>query len=178
MMMRSISGTWLGSRRLLLALGLLAALLLLPEADALAIPADPPADDAATVNEGQSRPLLARRRRWGRKAPKRKRRPRRTRRKRPKPAAAEPEPEPEPAAAAPVRESPSVDPGNLRRGGRVEFDGRLVQGQTAKSGAIYLFARKRSQLRSMVQERVEYRKEILRTVYPRSGGAGGGSNQQ
>jgi len=58
-----------------------------------------------------------------------------------------------------------VDPGSLRRGGRVEFDGRLVQGQTAKSGAIYLFARKRSELRSMVQERVNYRTEVLRTVF-------------
>lgn len=56
--------------------------------------------------------------------------------------------------------------GNLQRGARVEFDGRLVQGQTAKSGAIYLFARKRSELRSMIVERNDYRTEILQTVYP------------
>jgi hypothetical protein len=64
------------------------------------------------------------------------------------------------------KSSQPVDPGGLQRGGRVEFDGRLVQGQTAKSGAIYLFARKRSQLKSMVEERIHYRKEVLRTVYP------------
>lgn len=66
---------------------------------------------------------------------------------------------PAPPAAAPD--------GALQRGARVEFDGRLVQGQTAKSGAIYLFARRRSELRSMVLEREGYRQEILRTVYPR-----------
>jgi hypothetical protein len=163
---------------LLLALGLLAALFLLPEADALAIPADPPRETDATLDEGQSRPILARRRRWGRKKKAKRRRPRR-RRKRPRPKAAEPEPAPEPAPAAePAPSSPAVDPGNLRRGGRVEFDGRLVQGQTAKSGAIYLFARKRSQLRSMVEERVEYRKEILRTVYMGSGSSASGESKQ
>ncbi|MCC6746256.1 MAG: hypothetical protein IT371_01270 [Deltaproteobacteria bacterium] len=62
--------------------------------------------------------------------------------------------------------APPPSAGALQRGARVEFDGRLVQGQMAKSGAIYLFARKRSQLRSMVKERTDYRKEILRTVYP------------
>ena len=102
--------------------------------------------------------LLARRRRRRRYPRRRRRRPK------PKPAA---KPAPAPAAARePARPEPQVDPGSLRRGGRVEFDGRLVQGQTAKSGAIYLFARKRSELRSMVQERTEYRKEMLRTVYP------------
>jgi hypothetical protein len=59
-----------------------------------------------------------------------------------------------------------TDPGALQRGGRVEFDGRLVQGQTAKSGAIYLFARQRTDLRSMVRERESYRKEVLRSVDP------------
>lgn len=54
----------------------------------------------------------------------------------------------------------------LKRGARVEFDARLVQGQRAQAGAIYLFGRKRSKLSSMVQERKDYRKEILRTVFP------------
>ena len=67
-------------------------------------------------------------------------------------------PAPGPAAAP--------TPENLQRGGRVEFDGRLVQGQTAKSGAIYLFARQRTDLRSMVRERQEYRKELLRSTFP------------
>lgn len=69
-------------------------------------------------------------------------------------------------AAAPSSEAaPPVASGALRRGARVEFDSRLVQGQTAKSGAIYLFARKRSELRSMVEERTNYRKELLSTIY-------------
>ena len=67
------------------------------------------------------------------------------------------------ATAAPAAGASSA---GLRRGARVEFDGRLVQGQTAKSGAIYLFARKRGELRSMVQERTHYRTEVLRTLYP------------
>jgi hypothetical protein len=84
-------------------------------------------------------------------------------------------PRPSPRSSTPPTEEPGggggggVQPGDtgaLQRGARVEFDGRLVQGQTAKSGAIYLFARKRSQPRSMVKERVSYEKEILRTVYP------------
>ncbi len=69
-------------------------------------------------------------------------------------------PEAQPKAAA------TPEAANLQRGGRIEFDGRLVQGQTAKSGAIYLFARQRTDLKSMVRERETYRKEILRTVYP------------
>jgi hypothetical protein len=120
------------------------------EEGAGAFPADPPREEERLQAAGG--PLIVAQRR------RRKRRPRR-RRPPPKPAPApEPaaEPAPEPAAAPP--------PDDLRRGGRVEFDGRLVQGQTAKSGAIYLFARQRSNLRSMVRERVHYRKEILRSV--------------
>jgi hypothetical protein len=77
-----------------------------------------------------------------------------------RPTAEETQSEAQPAAAA------APDAASLQRGGRIEFDGRLVQGQTAKSGAIYLFARQRTDLKSMVRERESYRKEILRTVYP------------
>lgn len=150
-------------RRLrLLLFALLLAVFLLPEPAAWAIPKQPPpaAVHASGASRGHPAVLLARRRR-------RRQYPRRRRRPKPKPRA--PEPAPEPAVAdspEPAQPQAGVDPGNLRRGGRVEFDGRLVQGQTAKSGAIYLFARKRSELRSMVQERTSYRKEVLRTVYP------------
>ncbi len=57
----------------------------------------------------------------------------------------------------------------LQRGTRLEFDGRLVQGQTARSGAVYLFERARSELRSMVRERQSYRDEIVKTVFPEGG---------
>ena len=55
---------------------------------------------------------------------------------------------------------------DLKRGERVEFDGRLIEGQTAASGAIYLFERLPSELRSMVSERRTYRREVLETLYP------------
>lgn len=97
-----------------------------------------------------------------------------------------------PAADPRVTAEPKEDDRELRRGERVEFDGRLIEGQTAASGAIYLFERLPSELRSMVQERRAYRREILETVYPNgtapapsavggaapaggAGGAGGGS---
>lgn len=116
------------------------------------------------LGAGQSKPVLVARRRVRRKRHRPQRR-KPTPAPKPKPdegedtAANAPAPAPQPGG-----EAPSAD--NLRRGARVEFDGRLVQGQMAKSGAIYLFARKRAELRSMVKERTSYRKEILRTVYP------------
>jgi len=98
---------------------------------------------------------------------KRRRRKRRSSRRRPKRTQAKADKEPEEDTAGAGESAPAPQAGSaLRRGARVEFDGRLVQGQTAKSGAIYLFARKRSELRSMVKERTSYRKEILRTIYP------------
>jgi hypothetical protein len=71
----------------------------------------------------------------------------------------------------PGKESGAVGGGNpaLQRGTRLEFDGRLVQGQTARSGAVYLFERARSDLRSMVRERQSYRDEIVKTVFPEGG---------
>lgn len=128
---------------------LLLAILMWIPVDAEAVPLDG-APRKQLEQDGEKRALISQRR---------KRRRRRTRR-RPKP-----KPKPAPAAAEPApAPAPAPSPDNLRRGGRVEFDGRLVQGQTAKSGAIYLFARQRTELQSMVRERTNYRKEILRTV--------------
>jgi hypothetical protein len=151
-----------------LVLALVMAVFLLPEASE-AIPKDAPPRPEVKAGDEQSEVLVARRRRRRRY----RRRPRRRRRRRPAPKP-KPQPAAEPASTpdsdlsnnTTSSSGGAVDPGALRRGGRVEFDGRLVQGQTAKSGAIYLFARKRSELRSMVEERTHYRKEILRTVYP------------
>ena len=128
--------------------------------DAVAIPRDP-APTRTLASE--AKPLLvARRPRRGHRAPK----PPKTK-KAPKETPAEtPTATPAPAPAAAGNPGAAPDPGNLQRGGRVEFDGRLVQGQTAKSGAIYLFARQRTDLKSMVRERENYRRDILRTVYP------------
>lgn len=54
----------------------------------------------------------------------------------------------------------------LQRGERIEFDARLIQGQTAKAGAVYLFERASSNLRSMVKDRTSFRDKIVRTVFP------------
>ena len=65
------------------------------------------------------------------------------------------------------RRSPrSEDDRDLKRGERVEFDGRIIEGQTAAQGAIYLFERLPSELRSMVLERRSFRAEVLETLYP------------
>jgi len=54
---------------------------------------------------------------------------------------------------------------STRRGpARVDFDDRLIQGQTNKSGAIYIFERKSSDINSMVRRRTSFRDEILRTL--------------
>lgn len=50
---------------------------------------------------------------------------------------------------------------------RIDFDDRLVQGQTNKSGAVYLYDRKELKQRSMVKVRESFREEIVQTVYDR-----------
>jgi len=80
--------------------------------------------------------------------------------------AAPPTPPPTPAAApratAPVEEAPLES----RRSGpsRIEFDDRLIQGQTNKANAIYLFERRASELRTLVRTRQHYHKEIDESV--------------
>ncbi|MFN0063858.1 MAG: hypothetical protein ACKVPX_15235 [Myxococcaceae bacterium] len=50
---------------------------------------------------------------------------------------------------------------------RIDFDDRLVQGQTNKSGSIYLYDRKELKTRSMVKMRDSFREEIVGSVYDR-----------
>ena len=141
--------------------GLVCGLVMLPAAQAR-----PPSTDISqpsyAADELEPSKRLAQR--------KRRRRRRKGRRKAAKPPARKPAAAPSqgPAGGASNATADAAPQASaLRRGARVEFDGRLVQGQTAKSGAIYLFGRKRSELRSMVLHRESYRVEILRTVYPR-----------
>ena len=47
----------------------------------------------------------------------------------------------------------------------IDFDDRLIQGQTNKSGAVYLYDRKELQTKSMIKKRESFRQEILSTVY-------------
>ncbi len=70
------------------------------------------------------------------------------------------------------------DASKLQRGERVEFDTRLIQGQTAKAGAVYLFARVSTNLKSMVKERSSFREKVVRTVYPRDDGRAPGDERR
>ncbi len=54
--------------------------------------------------------------------------------------------------------------GSLRRSGRMEFDERLVKGQAAKSGAVYLFKRTPRRLPGLVPMRRSYRRRIVEPV--------------
>ncbi len=43
---------------------------------------------------------------------------------------------------------------------RIDFGNSYVRGQTIKSGAVYLLNRKKSDIRSMLDSRTDYRQEI------------------
>lgn len=84
--------------------------------------------------------------------------------KEPKTPVREKDPEPEPAVKAEV---PQVAPVELRGPTRIDFDDRLIQGQTNKSGAVYLFDRKETGINSMVKRRKTFRNLTLSTIYDR-----------
>ena len=48
---------------------------------------------------------------------------------------------------------------------RVNFDERLIQGQTAKAGSVYIFDRAQSEIRSLVRRKRSFRMKIIRTVF-------------
>jgi len=54
----------------------------------------------------------------------------------------------------------------FKRPSRMEFDERLIMGQSLKSGAVYLFERKDSEIQSMLRIRKDYRKELLEPIEP------------
>lgn len=72
---------------------------------------------------------------------------------------AQPTPPPAPA--------PTQAPTSFRGPTRVDFDDRLIQGQTNKSGAVYLFSRKETNISSMVRRRKSFRHLTIRTIYDR-----------
>lgn len=83
---------------------------------------------------------------------------------------------PEEAARDPRAAEPAAAPaaggggdagmiGEVRRGmSRIEFDDRLIQGQTNKANAIYLFERRESALRSLLRKRTHFHEEIDETL--------------
>jgi hypothetical protein len=48
---------------------------------------------------------------------------------------------------------------------RIDFDDRLIQGQTNKSGAVYLYDRKELKTKSMIKTRDSFRDEIVGSLY-------------
>ena len=85
--------------------------------------------------------------------------------------AARPEPKADPAPGVPdpvtgeVGSASASAPPPSRGPARIDFDDRLIQGQTNKSGAVYLYDRKELKTRSMIRERDSFRSETLSTVY-------------
>ncbi|MBS1153039.1 MAG: hypothetical protein H6Q89_4737 [Myxococcaceae bacterium] len=88
-----------------------------------------------------------------------------------------------PAAASAKREAPAVNLNSRPPAGavepqadsggaaptrgptRIDFDDRLIQGQTNKSGAVYLYDRKELKTRSMIKKRESFREEIVGSLY-------------
>jgi hypothetical protein len=75
------------------------------------------------------------------------------------PPAESPAPTTAPTAAA------SGSPPPTRGPTRIDFDDRLIQGQTNKSGAVYLYDRKELKTPSMIKKRESFREEIVATIY-------------
>jgi hypothetical protein len=80
-------------------------------------------------------------------------------------------PDERPAPSDPRTQAAAVDdsggatgPGGKRGPSRLEFDDRLVQGQTNKANAIYLFERRESALRSLLKKRTNFHDEIDETL--------------
>ncbi|MBL8918907.1 MAG: hypothetical protein JNJ54_08625 [Myxococcaceae bacterium] len=87
---------------------------------------------------------------------------------RPAPAAA---PAAAPSPAAEAAPAPAADasggggaPG-VRGPTRIDFDDRLIQGQSNKSGSVYLYDRKELKVRSMIKKRDNFRDEIVGSLY-------------
>jgi hypothetical protein len=62
---------------------------------------------------------------------------------------------------------PSTDPGSPAPKGptRIDFDDRLIEGQSNKSGAVYLYDRKDLAVDSMVKQPSTFRSEIARGLF-------------
>ena len=73
---------------------------------------------------------------------------------------------PEPRAAeTPPPSTTEAAPVEHRGPTRIDFDDRLIQGQTNKAGAVYLYDRKELKVRSMVHLRKSFRQEIYEDAY-------------
>lgn len=66
--------------------------------------------------------------------------------------------------SAPAATDASGGP-SVRGPTRIDFDDRLIQGQSNKSGAVYLYDRKELKIRSMIKKRENFRDEIVGSLY-------------
>jgi hypothetical protein len=48
---------------------------------------------------------------------------------------------------------------------RVDFDERLIKGQTTKAGSVYIFDRQEIAIDSLVSKKRSFRARIIRTVF-------------
>ncbi len=72
---------------------------------------------------------------------------------------------PAPDAALPASGDATASGSSVRGPTRIDFDDRLIQGQTNKSGAVYLYDRKELKIRSMIKKRENFRDEIVGSLY-------------
>ena len=82
-----------------------------------------------------------------------------------KPPATTPVAVPAPTNDAPGPASDSGGAPQTRGPTRIDFDDRLIQGQSNKSGAVYLYDRKELKIRSMIKKRENFREEIVGSLY-------------
>lgn len=67
--------------------------------------------------------------------------------------------------AVPEAAAPATGAAPQRGPTRIDFDDRLIQGQSNKSGAVYLYDRKELKIRSMIKKRESFRDEIVGSLY-------------
>ena len=111
------------------------------------------------VQESEAAPKKKRKKRKGIKRTKRRRS---MRRKAASPVTSVSDTPPPPGP--PVVPSP---PRRFQGPTRIDFDDRLIQGQTNRSGAVYLFDRKETGIRSMVRRRRTFKALTIQTIYDR-----------
>lgn len=80
-------------------------------------------------------------------------------------AAAAAEQSPPPSAAEAAAPADGAGAAGTRGPARIDFDDRLIQGQTNKSGSVYLYDRKELKVRSMIKKRETFREEIVGTLF-------------
>ncbi len=48
---------------------------------------------------------------------------------------------------------------------RIDFDDRLIQGQTKKAGSVYIYNRQQIEIESLVRIKRTFRQKVIRTIF-------------